>query len=83
MSGHKKDFLKSPSAITAARRGPAVEKVIQAALVVVQHVQKCEAMQVANDPYYQHMPKNNAAAATIYAAKMGGENHDISGCEIS
>ncbi|WCR56630.1 MAG: hypothetical protein PG979_000687 [Rickettsia asembonensis] len=22
MSGHKKDFLKSPSAITAARRGP-------------------------------------------------------------
>ena len=38
--------------------------------------------QTLNDPYYQHMPKDSAAAATKYAAKMGGENHEISDCAI-
>ncbi|WP_040614902.1 hypothetical protein [Rickettsia endosymbiont of Ixodes scapularis] len=33
--------------------------------------QKHMAQQTLNDPYYQHMPKNDAAAATIYAAKWG------------
>ena len=40
------------------------------------------AHQVTSDPYYQHMPHNDAAAATIYAARMGGENHEMAKCEI-
>lgn len=44
--------------------------------------QKHMQQQVLNDPYYQYMPKDNAAAATIYAAKMGGAHHEVSGCEI-
>ena len=34
------------------------------------------------DPYVQHMPNNNLSNAVLYSAKMGGEHHEISQCEI-
>lgn len=45
-------------------------------------VQQHMVHQTLSDPYYQHMPKHDAAAATLYAAKMGGEHHEGGGCEI-
>ncbi|CAH2004337.1 unnamed protein product [Acanthoscelides obtectus] len=33
--------------------------------------------QELNDPYFQHMPKTSAAEATIYAARMGGQHHEM------
>jgi hypothetical protein len=41
---------------------------------VVQH----ETYRTVNDPYYQHMPRDNAAEATLYAARLGGEDHEPS-----
>ena len=35
-------------------------------------------MAVSREPYYHHMPKDNPATATLYAAELGGEHHDIS-----
>jgi len=43
---------------------------------------KTEAMAVSREPYYHHMPKDNPATATLYAAELGGEHHDISKCDI-
>lgn len=74
--------FKVPATVVAARRAPAVEKMIHNAPKVLSHIEKCEAAQVANNPYYQHMPKNDPAAATIYAAKMGGENNEPADCDI-
>ncbi len=37
-----------------------------------------------NDPYIEHMPRNDVGAAVKYSSRMGGESHDIGGgnCEI-
>ena len=67
---------------TGKKYGGPIAKV-KTGIDIANHVQKCEAASVARDPYYQHMPKNDAAQATIYAAKMGGEHHDSSECLIS
>ena len=45
-------------------------------------IEKGEQFLVNNDPYYQHMPKNDPLAAAKYAAQMGGDHNDPSGCEI-
>lgn len=34
------------------------------------------------DPYIQNMPKTDTNAAINYSVQMGGEHHDITGCEI-
>lgn len=64
------------------RSAPAIEKIIAITPKVLDHMQKCESMQNANDPYFQHMPKDDLNAAMRYSVKMGGEDHDIARCEI-
>jgi hypothetical protein len=45
-------------------------------------VQQHEAYRHSQDPYYQHMPKHDAAAATLYSAQMGGEHHEPADCDL-
>jgi hypothetical protein len=37
-------------------------------------IQKLESHRIANDPYWQNMPKDDPVAATLYSVKVGGES---------
>jgi hypothetical protein len=56
-------------------------KYVKPVLKGMEIMQKGYDMQVKNDPYYQHMPKNNEIDAIKYSTQMGGEHNDIT-CEI-
>ena len=40
-------------------------------------IQRGEQYNVDHNAYYDHMPKNSPEHATLYAMKMGGEDHDM------
>lgn len=71
----------SVKSISIARKAPVIEKIVEYTLDGLDFAQKAESVQVNTDPYYTHMPKNDPAAATLYASNMGREHHDNQ-CEI-
>ena len=67
-----KNNFSALSAFQFAKKVTPYVTAVQTATKVASVIHTGEKFQVANDPYYQHMPKTNAAEATIYAAKYGG-----------